>query len=60
MNSKTKRRIAETIGWLAWLLMLGVVGGTEFGTLPLRAMWWAFLLLAVGAASLYKAGVIRR
>ena len=59
MNSKTKRRIAETIGWLAWLLMLGVVGGCDLGTLPLTAMWWAFGLLAVGTAALYKAGVIR-
>ena len=51
--------IAETLGWLCWLLMLGVVGGTELGLLPMTALWWAAGLLAVGAAALYKAGVVR-
>ena len=59
MTVKTKRNIAEAIGWLCWLLMLGIVDGTEMGWLAISAMWWAFLLLAVGAAALYKAGVIR-
>ena len=59
MTIRTKRMIAETLGWLCWLLMIGVVGGTELGFLPLTAMWWAFGLLAVGAAALYKAGVVR-
>ena len=59
MTVKTKRNIAEAIGWLCWLLMLGIVGGCEIGAIALGAMWWAFLLLAVGATALYKAGVIR-
>ena len=59
MTVNTKRRIAECIGWLCLLLMLGVVGGCDLGTLPLKAMWWAFCLLTVGAAALYKAGVVR-
>ena len=59
MTIRTKRMIAETLGWLCWLLMLGVVGGTERGFLPLTAMWWAAGLLVVGAAALYKAGVVR-
>lgn len=59
MTIRTKRMIAESLGWLCWLLMLGVVGGTEFGFLPLVAMWWAAGLLVVGAAALWKGGVIR-
>lgn len=59
MRVKTKKRIAETFGWLCWLLMLGIVGGTERGWLPMTAMWWAFLLELVGAALLWKGGVIR-
>lgn len=60
MTVKTKRRIAECIGWLCLLLMLGVVGGCDLGTLPLKAMWWAFGLLAVGAAAWWKAGILCR
>ena len=59
MKVKTKRLIAVTIGWLCWLLMLGVVGGTERGWIPMSAMWWAVGLMAVGTASLWKGGVIR-
>ena len=59
MKVRTKRMIVETIGCLCWLLMLGVVGGTERGFLPLTAMWWAAGLLVVGAAALWKGGVIR-
>ena len=59
MTIRTKRMIAETLGWLCWLLMIGVVGGTELGFLPMTATWWAAGLLAVGAAALYKAGVVR-
>lgn len=59
MTIRTKRLIAETLGWLCWLLMLGVVGGTELGFLPMTAMWWAAGLLAVGSALLWKGGMIR-
>lgn len=59
MSCKTKRRICVAIGFLCWMLMLFVVGGTERGYLPMTAMWWAFGLLAVGTFLLYKAGVVR-
>ena len=59
MTIRTKRMIAETLGWLCLLLMLGVVGGAELGFLPMTAMWWAAGLLAVGALALCKAGVVR-
>ena len=59
MSIKAKRRIAECIGWLCLVGMLCVVGGTERGWIPISAMWWAFVLEAIGAAALYKAGVIR-
>lgn len=59
MSCKTKRRICVAIGFLCWLLMLGVVGGTERGWIPMSAMWWAVGLMAVGTAALWKGGVIR-
>ncbi len=59
MKTRTKRRIVETFGWLCALAVIFVVGGTERGWLPLTAMWWAFLLELVGAALLWKGGVIR-
>ena len=59
MKVRTKKMLAEVLGCLCWLLMLGVVGGTERGFLPLTAMWWAAGLLVVGAAALWKGGVIR-
>ena len=59
MSCKTKRRICVAIGFLCWLLMLFVVGGTERGYLPMTAIWCAFGLLAVGAFLLWKGGVIQ-
>ena len=59
MKVRTKKMLAEVLGCLCWLLMLGVVGGAEFGFLPMTAMWWAAGLLAVGALALCKAGVVR-
>lgn len=59
MTIRTKKAICEALGFLCWLLMLFVVGGTERGYLPMTAMWWAFGLLAVGAFLLWKGGVIQ-
>lgn len=59
MKIRTKKRIAAAVGALALLAMIMLVGGTERGWLPMTAMWWAFLLELIGAALLWKGGVIR-
>ena len=59
MTIRKKRTICRTLGTLALLAVIFVVGGTERGWLPMTAMWWAFLLELVGAALLWKGGVIR-
>ena len=59
MKIRTKKRIAAALGAVALLAVIFVVGGTERGWLPLTALWWAFLLELVGAALLWKAGVVR-
>jgi hypothetical protein len=59
MTIRTKRTICRVLGFLALLAVIFIVGGTERGWLPMTAMWWAFLLELVGAALLWKGGVIR-
>lgn len=59
MAMKTKRTICRVLGILALLAVIFVVGGTERGWLPMTVLWWAFLLELIGAALLWKAGVIR-
>lgn len=59
MKIRTKKRIAAAVGAVAMLAVLGIVGGTERGWLPMTALWWAFLLELVGAAALWKGGVLR-
>ena len=59
MKIKTKIRVCRALGALALLAVIFIVGGTERGWLPMTAMWWAFLLELVGAALLWKGGVIR-
>lgn len=59
MKTKTKRSICITLAWLAFFLMLGIVGGTEKGWLEIRAMWWCIPCLLVWAGGLWKAGWVR-
>ena len=60
MTIKTKRTICAALGWLCFLVMLGVIGGMELGGIPLgRGAAWAFGLELLGAAALWKAGVLR-
>lgn len=60
MKIRTKKRIAAAVGALALLAMLGIVGGAEWGDIPiLRAGVLAGLCELVGAAAWWKAGVIR-
>ena len=60
MKVKTKRRICVAVGLLAFLAMLGIVGGMEWGDIPvLRGAVLAAFCEATGAVLLYKAGVVR-
>ena len=59
MKIGTKRKICVAIGMACFFLMICAVGGVERGWAPLRALWWAPALEAVGTAALWKAGWIR-
>ena len=59
-SQRTKKRVCAAAGWLAFLAMLGTVGGMELGTVAVGAgAAMAAALAAVWAALLYKAGWIR-
>ena len=60
MKIGTKKRICITVGALCLLLMLGVIGGMDLGTIRFGAgAAWAIGLEAVGVAALWKAGVLK-
>ena len=60
MKIRTKKRICATLGFLAFLAMLGFVGGTEMGWMPLgKGIALAAACELVGAAAWWKGGVIR-
>lgn len=59
MKVKTKKSICIILAWLAFLLMLGIVGGVEKNWMPLSAMWWCIPCLLVWAGGLWKAGWVR-
>ena len=60
MKIKTKIRICRTVGALALLVMILLVGGTEMGWMPFgKGMALAAACEAAGAALLWKGGVIR-
>ena len=54
------KKLCVILAWLAFLLMLGIVGGCENGWMPLSAMWWAGVLMVIWAAGLWKAGWLRK
>ena len=60
MTVKTKKRICITVGLLALLLTLGIVGGMEWGDIPVgRGAALALFCEALWACAWWKAGVIR-
>lgn len=60
MKIKTKKRICIAVAWLAFLLMLGVIGGMDHFVIPTgRGGALVFGLAAVWAAGLWKAGWIK-
>ena len=57
---RLKKRIATAVGLLLFLLTLGIVGGMEWGDIPIKTgAILSALCEAVGAFLLWKAGVIR-
>lgn len=60
MTTKTKKHICTTIALLLFLLTLGIVGGMEWGDIPIKTgAILSALCEAVGAFLLWKAGVVR-
>lgn len=59
MTIRTKKTIAVSLAWLAFMALLGIVGGVERGWMPLSAMWWSIPCLLVWAGGLWKAGWLR-
>lgn len=60
MKTKTKRHICTTIALLLFLLMLGIVGGMEWGDIPFKTgAILSALCEVVGIFLLWKAGVVR-
>lgn len=60
MKVKEKRTICRILGLTLFLLTLGIVGGMEWGDIPVRTgAALAVLSEAVGAALLWKGGVIK-
>lgn len=60
MNVKEKRTICRILCLTLFLLTLGIVGGMEWGDIPVRTgAVLAVLSEAVGAFLLWKGGVIK-
>lgn len=60
MTVRLKKRIATAVGLLLFLLTLGIVGGMEWGDIPIKTgAILSALCEAVGTFLLWKAGVVR-
>lgn len=60
MTTRQKKTICTTIALLLFLLMLGIVGGMEWGDIPIgKGAALSALCEVTGAFLLYKAGVVR-
>ena len=60
MSIKTKRHICAAVSLLAFILMLGIAGGVECGTMPLKkGAIMMFSSLAVWIAAAYKGGYLK-
>ena len=60
MKIKTKRTLCRVIGFMAFLMMFGIVKGMDIGIMPIgRGAALALTSELVGAALLWKGGVIR-
>ena len=60
MKTRTKRQIAAMIGGILLLLVFGMAGGMECGTIPLGRGFILALLCEAGAwIAFRKAGMVR-
>lgn len=60
MKVKTKITICRVLGFLLLFMVLGIVGGMEWGDIPIgRGAVEAIFAELVGAFLLWKGGVIR-
>lgn len=59
MKPSTKKTLTLALAWLAFMVMLGIVGGCEKGYMALSDMWWCIPCLLVWAGGLWKGGWIR-
>ena len=60
LTIKTKRTICRAVGFLLFVLMLGIVRGMDAGSIRFGAgAAWAIALEAAGIAALWKAGVLK-
>lgn len=60
MTTRQKKTICTTIAFLLFLLTLGIVGGMEWGDIPIKTgAILSALCEAVGTFLLWKAGVVR-
>ena len=60
MKVKTKIRICRTVGFMLFVLMLGIVRGMDMGIMPVgKGAALALSCEIVGAAALWKGGVLR-
>lgn len=60
MSRRTKRTICRAVGFLLFVLMLGIVRGMDMGIMPVgKGAALALSCEIVGAAALWKGGVIR-
>lgn len=60
MKTRTKQRICVAVGLLAFLAMLGIVGGMEWGDIPFwRGAALSALCELTAVCALYKGGVFR-
>lgn len=60
MSRRTKRTICRAVGFLLFVLMLGIVRGMDMGIMPVgRGAVLALTSEAVGTALLWKGGVLR-
>ena len=60
MNAKAKRTICRVLGAVAFLAVLGIVGGMDLGIMPIgKGASLAFACEIVGAAAWWKGGVLR-
>lgn len=60
MKTRTKQRICIALGLLAFVLVLGIVGGMEVGTIPFwRGVALSALCELTAVCAWYKGGVFR-